>query len=502
MHKFLLMSVAVLGLNGCAWLSSSSISASSIDQNAAIQESNDTLLVVNILRARDRAPLHFGDIPKINETLQFSAGITPTVTFGPHTLAASNTVAPTASVQESPSFEMDNLDTQDFITGIMSPLKPKLMKYWLDRGLDPRIVMLVFVSGITLSLDADPPPRPPARHAADKPGTVAPTPKPPPKERVTILNSPHRLPLSADDRPLVTDRYGVQRTAYGIPLDRSLEFKLPFLAFLRVANWINGDFFAVAAADVHPVGPPIRLDGPSIHKLFGDIAHTDPKNYEIDAVKGAKETYQLSTVGDDPKITLCFSSSRVRVSGDAKPKPASSGAPDSDGDTTDLCGDARDIPASSTSGASSPPKTRTCGSIREWLEDGDADGPCALEPGKIHLEFTLRSTGDIIHFLGELQALQEHPPELQPNQLALNNPVTLGYCADEAAAQCGGVLFDLRRGALPGRLHVTYGDGVYTVPEATDRDHTLEVLAILTQLVNLNKSGKDLRGTPTIRLIP
>ena len=107
-----------------------------------------------------------------------------------------------------------------------------------------------------------------------------------------------------------------------------------------------------------------------------------------------------------------------------------------------------------------------------------------------------------MHFLGDLVWLQEN---MNPRNL-LNNPITLGYCGEGAPAGCSerGVLFRIARETEgnPGRLRVPYRGDYYTVPNAAPDDHTLQVLAIASQLINLNKSAKELRSTPTVQIVP
>ena len=55
-----------------------------------------------------------------------------------------------AALQFTPSFELTHLHSKDFITGISSPIDPKVVKYWLDRGLDRRIVLLLFFSAVEI----------------------------------------------------------------------------------------------------------------------------------------------------------------------------------------------------------------------------------------------------------------------------------------------------------------------------------------------------------------
>jgi hypothetical protein len=127
----------------------------------------------------------------------------------------------------------------------------------------------------------------------------------------------------------------------------------------------------------------------------------------------------------------------------------------------------------------------------------------------VSLKFNLRSTGDIVHFLGDLLYLQNNPPSTQPDAqngaiISRNIPVTLGYCAenDPSCTNNGGTLFNLIEGKKDGPIVVPYRDHNYAVANDNDRDHTLEVLSIVTQLIGLNKSAKDLTTTPTVQVVP
>ena len=139
----------VLAFGLCFWLygceTPSVIKTDILAFGEVIEDTTNKLLVVNVLRARDKAPLHFSDIPVIRESLQQTASFAVVDFFGRATTAR-DSVGLSASVQKSPSFELNHLQSKDFITGISSPIDPKIVKYWLDRGLDRHIVLLFFFS--------------------------------------------------------------------------------------------------------------------------------------------------------------------------------------------------------------------------------------------------------------------------------------------------------------------------------------------------------------------
>ena len=147
--------LAVFLLNGCGvW--SSTIRSDVLDYSNAIEETMDKFLLINVLEARDNAPIHFMEMPKINGSLQATASLSASVPFFPHPVhggdsVINDSISPTVSAQSTPNFEVDNLDTKDFATGVSSPIDPKQIQYWFDRGLDHRLLLFLFFSSIQIT---------------------------------------------------------------------------------------------------------------------------------------------------------------------------------------------------------------------------------------------------------------------------------------------------------------------------------------------------------------
>jgi hypothetical protein len=112
---------------------------------------SNQIILLNILYARDAAPLHFSELSQIRG--QLSANITASATF-PFSAINHATVAPCdlgtlgATASSSPSFDIASLDTKDFTTGVMTPITPQAVKFFLDEGIDYRMVLMLLVSGI------------------------------------------------------------------------------------------------------------------------------------------------------------------------------------------------------------------------------------------------------------------------------------------------------------------------------------------------------------------
>jgi hypothetical protein len=169
-------------------------------------------------------------------------------------------------------------------------------------------------------------------------------------------------------------------------------------------------------------------------------------------------------------------------------------------------------------------ESRYCGIYNRF--SGTVQSPPAKPGGypRRELRLFIRSVGEIFQFLGDLlyyqeevrRILDEHPQRT----LRLNTPVTFGYCGDTPEPGCDDIFIRLDGDPCNARFTLTYRDRDYHVgnfdppgtthgqslncrPDATARkDHTIEVLSVLHQLVGLNKSATDIRATPSVQVLP
>ena len=142
---------------------------------------------------------------------------------------------------------------------------------------------------------------------------------------------------------------------------------------------------------------------------------------------------------------------------------------------------------------------------------------------KLDLRLHIRSVGEIVQFLGDLLHYQDeiakHVERNRSLKLKLNSPVTFGYCGDAPTPGCDDVFIRLDDDPCNARFILPYRDRLYSVANfngpgdtlqragcrpdyVARRDHTLEVLGVLHQLVGLNKSATDIRATPFVQVVP
>ncbi len=144
MLKMLRAACLMVLLGGCSL--GQPIARQAIDYNAAVETSANSLLLRNILRARDEMPLHFTTIPQIRGSMNLGLGqpglLVPTAG------GAGSVLGLGLSGGVSPSFDVSALDTQEFIRGLLEPLEPQIFRYYLERGYPEEMLLLLLFSSI------------------------------------------------------------------------------------------------------------------------------------------------------------------------------------------------------------------------------------------------------------------------------------------------------------------------------------------------------------------
>jgi hypothetical protein len=115
------------------------------------------------------------------------------------------------------------------------------------------------------------------------------------------------------------------------------------------------------------------------------------------------------------------------------------------------------------------------------------------------MEVTLRSAEGVTYYLGEL--MRRRLCVGGPPDCASSRDASPTIVADEGRPPGDPLFTPARRSPAPGDLvSVRYMGETYDLPGASG-DRSTQVLAILGQLVNLNKSAKDMPGSNIVTLI-
>jgi len=506
MRATLLLLLAAM-LCGCG-VSSAIVSSETVSYDDAIEDITDKLLLLNILRAKDKAPLHFDEVPSIHESIQANASLLAAFPFGGQPPAKSmvrNSFSPGLTVQVAPTFEVDHLDTKDFATGIASPIDAKFVKYWLDRGLDRRIVLLLFFSAADITVSED------STDAAGHPQKVS--------KSIRIRNSPRDALDTLKQQQSLLEQGEVSGA---LRCDTRSEFQ----HYLILINSLNS-FSARYYNERRVLVDHLSLTSTSLKDLES-LASVDTSKFQW--VRHSDKTYSLYSVDSEPKTALCFAGIPITAGTSAGTEQEACSKSVVDVPTDDSSASSNQtIPLMAPAVGKPPTPSSYCAIFNRFVDAQDAVAGAIQAKITIGLQLENRSVGEIIQFLGDLLQYQDELDRyFRSNanaKLNLNTPLTFGYCADPApGAQsqgCADIFFNLRHESCNTRFSVAYRGRRYYVPnynlpldgschgaEAAanlsppPKDHTLEVLSVVHQLVDLQKSAQDILQTPYVQVLP
>jgi hypothetical protein len=490
-----------LALSGCG-APSAMIKSDTVAFDDIIEDTTNKLLLLNILRARDKAPLHFADIPSLRESIQQTASFSFLNFLGRlANTTARDSMSIGANIQLAPSFEITHLQSKEFNTGIASPIDPKFVKYWLDRGLDRRIVLLMFFSAAEII------------ETSSENG---------PKHTIKIMNSPR------DAIDVITGRKQAFSGADKLRCDTQSDFE----RYLKLLNTLS-TFFANSYRERRLIAKGLKFDLSKDGKLLQDFATLDPAKAQLVYDKG-QSTYNLYALAAEPRVAFCFHEGN-EATAPSSPQyeyittgPASPTSKNTcfqsvvevqpeDSTRTDL----NATPIFFPQPALVREPSRYCGIYNRFT--GTEPVRKVNEYPKLELKLHIRSVGEIFQFLGDLlqyqDEIQKHLDQNREVNLKINTPVTFGYCGDNPTPGCDDIFIRLDDDPCNARFTLTYRDKLYSVANFSHsggvnrpnicrsdyvarRDHTLEVLSVLHQLVGLNKSATDIRSTPFVQVVP
>ena len=122
------------------------------DYRETFNFTGDQQILVNILRAKDNAPLHFSELQTLGASNQFNAGVLATEPIGfPHGLSSPASITGNAGAQTSPLFSLSSLELQQFTQGLINPVGPSIIQQLFEEGVDQRLILLLFVSAISVN---------------------------------------------------------------------------------------------------------------------------------------------------------------------------------------------------------------------------------------------------------------------------------------------------------------------------------------------------------------
>ncbi|MBV9749000.1 MAG: hypothetical protein JO157_09305 [Acetobacteraceae bacterium] len=439
-------SLAMLGALLCGGCTARYVSGEAIASNKAVESETNSILVTNILRARDGVPTYYSDISHLRGSMQAQASLQAPLGVGDYkNWTGRSLISPGAYVQVNPSFDIAPLNTQGFTKGINEPLDIRVFQYYLDRAIPPYTLLELFVDKI---------------------------------EDVHYENG----------RASITPYYNIpcDATAPECGLRSSATGERYFDAKIRA--WTHPYLFLNAYKLLLPYGPPFVVgagkDAPTLRD-FGGVA-SNP-NLTLRAVGGtASRTYRFYTVSNN--VAFC-------VSALVGPKPGQGGLDvtirNQDGAVEStrayqVVRVARNTVGNAASTVSESVDPTACVKSEVYA---DYEAPRASGSYTV-LHF--RSVDGMIEFLGRMLRV---PPHLRPLRFEIS--------PDDPATSRFAVPYGDRNYYVHDRRHrladVAGCPQANTDPRCEDR--TLEILTLVNQLLNLNKNESELPSTAAVQVV-
>ena len=147
----LLSAVAALALAGC--VTHGALSSRAVDYNTAAETARNEMLLMNILRARDRRPMVFTGLSRITGSVRAESQIGAAASTGS---AAPDVQAfsPSFGFSDAPTFDVAVLDSQEFTRGIMTPVGTEILEYFWDQGYNREVLLYLVVDRVEVECGA------------------------------------------------------------------------------------------------------------------------------------------------------------------------------------------------------------------------------------------------------------------------------------------------------------------------------------------------------------
>jgi hypothetical protein len=153
----------LVGASGC--VVNRAISANAVADNHSVEKAQNEVLLLNVLRAREHLPMYLTSISKITGSIKAEAAINPTVPFGSVTgggptgveagTRAHYMAAATATYNWNPSFDVNVLDTSEFMRGFLSPVTSDTLAYYSSEDYPLELLFHLMVQKIQIRLKHD-----------------------------------------------------------------------------------------------------------------------------------------------------------------------------------------------------------------------------------------------------------------------------------------------------------------------------------------------------------
>ena len=133
------------------------LSHSALRYNEAVEEAQNRMLLLNVVRAKMFRPMYITDLTKLSGSIKLdinSGGIE--TDFGPYIkdlvkgkdALTSGKLTPSVDYVQNPTFDVNVLSNQEFMKGFTSPCTKDLLAYYWEQGWPPEFLLYLFVHDV------------------------------------------------------------------------------------------------------------------------------------------------------------------------------------------------------------------------------------------------------------------------------------------------------------------------------------------------------------------
>lgn len=137
-------------LTACSTLSNQ-VRSSAVEFSDVMEEFSNQVLVTNLLRAQDQSPLNFANLPTISGAIGLKASSTLTLPFGARYGSGADvrkSAGPLIEFSSNPTFDTTSLNTQSFTLSMIQPVSPVYIESIWNSGVPKELLLYLFVESI------------------------------------------------------------------------------------------------------------------------------------------------------------------------------------------------------------------------------------------------------------------------------------------------------------------------------------------------------------------
>ncbi|MBM3537489.1 MAG: hypothetical protein FJX55_06605 [Alphaproteobacteria bacterium] len=143
--------VGALAVSACQSLVDFSDWAAGYDK--AVERTHNENVLINMVRAAYNRPLHFATIAVVRGNGQVSPaiqGFFPFVNFSAPARSGA-TLTPSIGVTSGFNFDLASLDNSEFITGLLTPISPATVHFYVMQGIPRELLFSLFIERVTIT---------------------------------------------------------------------------------------------------------------------------------------------------------------------------------------------------------------------------------------------------------------------------------------------------------------------------------------------------------------